>query len=639
MSSRRSERQSLSRKSAVHDTECEAKNEQPSQPTVAVSDIPFVDNAQETTTESWEDTVLTEESWHNTSDDGKGIAKPYDVCRVCRKLNKFWMITCGCRCRFFGITTVSVGEFFFWLWAFVLFAWSLYLVGGYSGYPNNKMPVYGDYTLHSGITTGMFYVMVISLSRKWVLYPIAFDRQMIYHRKCASLGAICCIFHIFDHREVLTTWKALTGWISYGAAVLLLVTANNYFRRNHYNGFFIRSHWLFIVVFLVFGWLHDAIAIKIGTIFIVVDSIIRIIDLRFRTTKITNIHFLDYDRVIKLEFEKKYFRYNPGQYVFIRIPAIGMLEFHPFSISSYPGSGRTFSVHIKASVASEKGWTSRLSKFMKEHENEPEKYKNISVQIEGPFGELTLPKELTKYEHVVFIAGGIGITPLHSQYNQLVTDLLDNKISHKVKTRKIDLVFTTRSRSLITEFASRNKAWEFYSKQTWDLSTTQYGSDDDNVSIKSLTLNLPAKPIPNDLMSDSLRVSSLDRTVCDSLPTRMSFNRSNSPKNNLTEFSEDRISNLKTTHAKSLAVESLEILNSTHITRVKGPIRRRQYRETYPFINFKRPNIRGIIYAAASNTISKDMCVLTSGPKEMMNECKLWAAEIGVDIHCEHYNW
>lgn len=66
---------------------------------------------------------------------------------------------------------------------------------------------------------------------------------------------------------------------------------------------------------------------------------------------------------------------------------------------------------------------------------------------------------------------------------------------------------------------------------------------------------------------------------------------------------------------ENMAVESLDITNSTHITRVKDKSLRKYYKTTYPFINFDRPNIRGIIYAAASKTRSKNVCVLTSGPK------------------------
>ena len=141
---------------------------------------------------------------------------------------------------------------------------------------------------------------------------IGFDRQMLYHRKCAQMAALCCVLHVIDHSASLMTWKAQTGWMCYGAAVLLLFFGSSYFRRNHYNGLFIRSHWFFIVIFLVCGWMHNAILIQYGTFFIVLDALIRVIDHRFRSTKITGIRLLDFDRVIKLEFEKKHFQYRAG---------------------------------------------------------------------------------------------------------------------------------------------------------------------------------------------------------------------------------------------------------------------------------------------------------------------------------------
>ena len=372
---------------------------------------------------------------------------------------------------------------------------------------------------------------------------------------------------------------------------------------------------------------------------------------------------------------------------------MGLLEFHPFSISSYPGSGNTFSVHIKSSVASADGWTSRLTKLMKEHENKPEHYKDISVQIEGPFGELTLRKELSRYEHVVFIGGGIGITPLDSLYNQLVTDLLDNNIRRAAKTRKIDFIFTTRSRSLITEFASRNKAWDFYAQSMRNLNPTEDGSKDGSVipNFKETHLPSPTNLSPMSLApptnltvdrslsamvetsitfqgphaiiretmhgddeqsvtaldlsviqsrNNSLRLDSMDKKVGNNKPKHVVFNSSRaSVINVLQELDMGDLSQIKEAYAEDMAVDTLEIQNSTHITRVKDEKLRREYKETYPFINFQRPNIRGIIYKAASDTYSKDICVLTSGPKGMVNECKRWAAEIGVDVHSEVFDW
>ena len=89
----------------------------------------------------------------------------------------------------------------------------------------------------------------------------------------------------------------------------------------------------------------------------------------------------------------------------------------------------------------------------------------------------------------------------------------------------------------------------------------------------------------------------------------------------------------------SMAVSELEITNSTHITRVKDKQLRKYYRSAYPFINFDRPNCRGIIYAAASKTPSKNVCVITSGPKGMIRDCIRWGAEIGVDVHYEVFDW
>ena len=51
--------------------------------------------------------------------------------------------------------------------------------------------------------------------------------------------------------------------------------------------------------------------------------------------------------VIRMEFDKKWFKYKAGQYVFICIPAISFTEFHPFSISSSPFNDESVVIHIR----------------------------------------------------------------------------------------------------------------------------------------------------------------------------------------------------------------------------------------------------------------------------------------------------
>eukprot|EP01084_Bolivina_argentea_P201096 343790_1 len=585
--------------------------------------------------------------------------------RIGFKFNKFWLFRIGCRCGYSKIRTTTIAEICFGLWCLAVFSLCIYLVSTsiYFGY-SNKLYIYENgFALHSGLLTGIFYAMVIFLSLrypfywKWGLFMIGFDRQMLFHRYCAYFAAITCIAHIVDNYQTIFTWKAITGWICYFFALLLLIFASNYFRRKHYNDIFLYSHWIFIIGFIVFGWLHNAILIIYGTFIILIDVILRFLDNQFRATKITNISMLDYDRVMKIEFEKKGFSYRAGQYVFVRFPDLGFFEFHPFSISSYPGQGKICSLHIKSSVGGK--WTDKLAVYMKLNEGKKEWYKNIRVQIEGPFGELTLSKELYRYEHVVFIGGGIGITPLDSMFNQLVTDLFDGDIRRKAKTKCIDFIFTTRSRSLITEFASRNKAWQVIEKRdeerkesdrqrTWinplvDITNVRL-EEIESYHQSSMTRKILHGQMDLLSRSDCGRQKSLFLTEKDQ---RVGFNKSPKLKfykddtlNGNNDYDSYSDSETEILHVmENMAVETLDITNSTHITRVKDKSLRKYYKTAYPFINFDRPNIRGIIYAAASKTKSKNVCVITSGPKGMINDCIRWGAEIGVDVHYEVFDW
>eukprot|EP00484_Ammonia_sp_Unknown_P019119 CAMPEP_0197032324 /NCGR_PEP_ID=MMETSP1384-20130603/11024_1 /TAXON_ID=29189 /ORGANISM="Ammonia sp." /LENGTH=657 /DNA_ID=CAMNT_0042461967 /DNA_START=49 /DNA_END=2022 /DNA_ORIENTATION=- len=596
--------------------------------------------------------------------------------RIGFKLNKFWLFRIGLRFGHNRIRTTCVAEILWVCWCAAIFGMAIYLVerSYYYGY-SNKLPIVGGFALHSGLLTGIFYAMAIFLSLrypfywKWGLFMIGFDRQMIFHKYCAWMGAICCVLHILDNYQTLWNWKAISGWIMYLFALLLLVFASNYFRRKHYNDIFIYSHWIFILGFIIFGWLHNAILVIYGTFIIAIDIVLRLFDNSFRSCKITNIQMLDYDRVMKIEFEKKHFSYRAGQYVFMRFPDLGFFEFHPFSLSSYPGQGKTCTLHIKSSVGGK--WTDKLSVYMKLNEGKKEWYKNIRVQIEGPYGELTLGKELYRYEHVVFIGGGIGVTPLDSLYNQLVTDLLDGEVARKAKTKCIDFIFTTRSRSLIGEFASRNKAWQIAAREkelkqererimSWanPLATAQlenvhladieayHGAPATEHRRKVQTGNINLQRTRSfyggsgERQRDSILLTDEDKLIGHDKHTKMKFHRTVSNEYDAKEESDsDEEKENSTMGMAGMNVESLEITNSTHITRVKDKKLRKYYRETYPFINFERPNIRGIIYQAASHTRSKSVCVITSGPKGMIDDCIKWGAEIGVDVHYEVFDW
>ena len=88
-----------------------------------------------------------------------------------------------------------------------------------------------------------------------------------------------------------------------------------------------------------------------------------------------------------------------------------------------------------------------------------------------------------------------------------------------------------------------------------------------------------------------------------------------------------------------MAVDSFDVKYSTHITVVKDETMKLLYKTAYPFIKFKRPNIRSILYKSASVSSITDIVVLTSGPKTMINDVRKWGQELGIDTHFEIFNW
>lgn len=60
-------------------------------------------------------------------------------------------------------------------------------------------------------------------------------------------------------------------------------------------------------------------------------------------------------RVLELQMQKKGFRMEVGQYIFVNCPAISLLEWHPFTLTSAPEED-FFSIHVRAAG----DWTERL---------------------------------------------------------------------------------------------------------------------------------------------------------------------------------------------------------------------------------------------------------------------------------------
>ncbi|KAJ5171108.1 uncharacterized protein N7500_003891 [Penicillium coprophilum] len=126
-------------------------------------------------------------------------------------------------------------------------------------------------------------------------------------------------------------------------------------------------------------------------------------------------------------------RWRPGQYVYLRLPRISVIQSHPFTIASlcsddFPSAYGEKYRDITLVFRPFKGFTRQV--FQEAIERGP--YNTYSAFVEGPYGGMQ--REIAAFDDVVFFAGGSGITAIASQLLDLIKKIRDGKaITKSVK--------------------------------------------------------------------------------------------------------------------------------------------------------------------------------------------------------------
>jgi predicted ferric reductase len=271
-----------------------------------------------------------------------------------------------------------------------------------------------------------------------LLIGIPFERALWYHKWSARVAYVNGLFHTYacfvypvasnEEDGILpktsligsepNLWKFLfANQVNCGGSFLIIfmslmmVTAFRCVRRRFFEAFQY-FHMAFIVSMIVCAFNHTGIIVPICATFSWwLDLLIRKVYMPlYRYPKFASLRIIS-ETVLEFCFPKSPgFDYNPGQCIYICIPEISFLEWHPFSLSSSPEQ-KIVTLHIRNAG----NWMSRLFDLAKSRHE-------VSVLLEGPYGSVGVDLISNEYKSIILLSGGIGVTPMQSLCNQLMYD-------------------------------------------------------------------------------------------------------------------------------------------------------------------------------------------------------------------------
>lgn len=236
------------------------------------------------------------------------------------------------------------------------------------------------------------------------------DDAVMLHGKLGELTFAFGLMHSGAHvlnmlRTGVSPWlpSYLSGYVLLASLVVIWIGSREAVRRSRRFELFYLSHLMYFVMVAVM-FIHAKHFWMWGTVpwaWFLIERSQRSRRRRERT------HVLDSRLyqcdVTRLDFARpRGFNYQPGDYVFVRLPDIARHEWHPFTLTSAPEQPDRLTVHVRTAG----DWTSTV------RERVPALLRDArtpSAQIDGPYG--TPCRHILDVPHAVAIAGGIGVTP------------------------------------------------------------------------------------------------------------------------------------------------------------------------------------------------------------------------------------
>uniref|UniRef100_A0A1J3D3L0 ferric-chelate reductase (NADH) n=1 Tax=Noccaea caerulescens TaxID=107243 RepID=A0A1J3D3L0_NOCCA len=260
-----------------------------------------------------------------------------------------------------------------------------------------------------------------------------------------TVHGLCYIIYWASMHELsqMITWETedisnLAGEIALLAGLAMWATTYPPIRRRFFEVFFY-THYLYIV-FMLFFVLHVGISFSFiafpGFYIFMVDRFLRFLQSR-DNIRLLSARILP-SNTIELTFSKNpRLVYSPTSIMFVNIPSVSNLQWHPFTITS---SSKLEPEKLSVVIKSEGKWSTKLYQTL----SSSDQIDRLAVSVEGPYGPAST--DFLRHEALVMVSGGSGITPFIS----VIRDLIATSQNQKYKIPKITLICAFKNSSEIS---------------------------------------------------------------------------------------------------------------------------------------------------------------------------------------------
>ncbi|KAL2649564.1 hypothetical protein R1flu_017692 [Riccia fluitans] len=280
------------------------------------------------------------------------------------------------------------------------------------------------------ICLGLLFIPVSRGSVLLRITDIPFEHAAKYHVWLGHFTMVLFTLHgllflgpwYFEGRlvEMMLSWKVheigvIPGEIALGAGLLMWITSFKYTRVRAFELFYYTHH--LYTVFIIFMALHVGdfvFGIAFAGIFLFIfDRFLRFCQSR-KAVGVLSATLLPCGAFELVLPKPSGLAYNELSFIFLNVPSLSRLQWHPFSVSSSPGD----CPHSMKFLIKPLGtWTSKLGNAVKQS-TITRCPLALTARVEGPYGHES--SYFLDYEALLLVAGGIGVSP----FVALIRDLL-----------------------------------------------------------------------------------------------------------------------------------------------------------------------------------------------------------------------